>query len=773
MSGPGADAQPATHRRHRRPEHRAVVVGIVAAAAVAAAVLSSAAPTGWAPVDVVYRALFAGVVTMASVRARRWTLIWAAALASAAAGGWVAVPAGVALAGGIALQVLHRRDRWARAAVGGTAAVSLLMLEWPPFVLGSALVAAVAVAPVLATGYLRMHHRNRPYVWAGLGAAVLLLVLGLVTTGLFAATAAPAVASGVRNAADAVEGLGNDTAGSTQQQFAQAADDFARAGQVGDAWWLAPARAVPVLAQHVQLGRDATTSGQELGTVAADVSTQVTDERLRRPEGGIDLVRLAALQAPAEQARDSLDTVVGRLELGRSPWILGPVSAKVDEVADKVESARDSADLAAVAAQRAPAMLGADGERRYIVLLGNPAELRDVGGHIGNWAEVVVSNGTIDVRRVGQPYDLYTPNTVPHPNLTPGAYPQSLVELRPDLYPQNWGGSPDLPTVARLVAEIWPQVNGGAQVDGVAYADPTAFAALLELTGPVTVPGTSTRLAADNAVEYLTRTQFAEIRQTGDDGDPLGEVIRTSLTNFTSSQLPSPGSLGEVFGPVVAGGHLQLATLHPEDDDLLTRTLLLGEVERPGAGDLLAVVSRNVNPSKIDAYLQRAVDYDVAWNVATGETRGVLTVKLSNTAPADGLPDVVLNGPEGTPNGTNRTQLCVLSPLKVRSVYLDGERTGVGTLPELRGVDRHCLFVDLAAGSTHTVKFNLLGDLGAGVPYLLQWVGQSTVGPDTARLSVQADRTSVDGGKARVSIPLDPAEDELVTVTPDVLGAAK
>ena len=748
-------------------------MGVVAAAAVAAAVLSSAAPTGWTAVDVVYRAGFAAVVAMASVRARRWTLIWAAALATAAAGGWVAVPASLALAAGIALQVLHRRDRWARAAVGGTTAVCLLMLEWPTFALGSALVAAVAVAPVLVTGYLRMHHRNRPYVWAGLGAAVVLVVLGLVTAGLFAAKAAPAVAAGVQHATGAVEGLGTDSASSTKEQFTEAAADFETASAVGRAWWLAPARAVPVLAQHVQLGRDATSSGQELGTVAAEVSTQVTDERLRRPEGGIDLARLASLQAPAEDARDSLAKVEDRLDGSRSPWIVAPVSAKVDEVADKVAAARDAADLAAVAAQRAPAMLGAGGERRYIVLLGNPAELRDVGGHIGNWAEVVATNGTIDVRRVGQPYDLYTPNTLPHPTLTPGAYPQSLVELRPDLYPQNWGGSPDLPTVARLAAEVWPQVNGGQQVDGVAYADPTAFAALLQLTGPVTVPGTSTRLTPENAVDYLTKTQFAEIRQTGDDGDPLGEVIRTSLTDFTSSQLPKPGSLGEVFGPVVAGGHLQMASLHSEDRDLLVRTKLLGAVERPGAGDLLAVVSRNVNPSKIDAYLRRKVDYDVAWNVTTGETRGVLTVQLSNTAPTEGLPDVVLNGPPGTPNGTNRTQLCILSPLQVRSAYLDGERTGVGSLPELRGVDRHCLFVDLAAGSTHKVTFNLLGELGAGVPYLLQWVGQPTAGPDTARLSVRADRTSVDGGKERFSTRLDPAKDELVTVTPDVLRGGR
>ena len=227
-----------------------------------------------------------------------------------------------------------------------------------------------------------------------------------------------------------------------------------------------------------------------------------------------------------------------------------------------------------------------------------------------------------------------------------------------------------------------------------------------------------------------------------------------------------------MFGPVVAGGHLQLASLHPEDKDLLLRTRLIGDVERPGAGDLLAVVNRNVNPSKIDAYLRRRINYDVAWNVSTGETRGELTVQLTNTAPASGLPDVVINGPEGTPQGTNRTQLCILSPLAVRSAYLDGERTGVGTLPELRGVDRHCLFVDLSAGSTHTVKFNLLGNLGAGVPYLLQWVGQPTVGRDRARLTVSADRTSVDGGKQRVRTRLNPTKDELITVTPDVRGVA-
>ena len=42
--------------------------------------------------------------------------------------------------------------------------------------------------------------------------------------------------------------------------------------------------------------------------------------------------------------------------------------------------------------------------------------------------------------------------------------------------------------MAEAVRQMWPQ-SGGQPLDGVLYLDPETLAALMHLTGPVTVPG--------------------------------------------------------------------------------------------------------------------------------------------------------------------------------------------------------------------------------------------------------------------------------------------
>src|SRR5690606_8357779 len=138
------------------------------------------------------------------------------------------------------------------------------------------------------------------------------------------------------------------------------------------------------------------------------------------------------------------------------PWLVGPLRDGLDELLDELGAAGDSALTAELAVEEVPGILGAEGPRRYLMLLGNPAEARDIGGHIGNWAEVIAENGVLTISVVGQPYDLSSPATSPPLSLTGGAYPQSLMELRPQYFPQNWGGTADFPTVARLAKELYP-----------------------------------------------------------------------------------------------------------------------------------------------------------------------------------------------------------------------------------------------------------------------------------------------------------------------------
>ena len=98
------------------------------------------------------------------------------------------------------------------------------------------------------------------------------------------------------------------------------------------------------------------------------------------------------------------------------------------------------------------------------------------------------------------------------------------------------------------------------------YADPTAFAALLELTGPVEADGQT--LSADNAVQFLTKDQYAAADGAGSTGvGPLDPRRARALHRQRSC--PARADLARAFGPAIAAGHLQFVTQRRPDDELL------------------------------------------------------------------------------------------------------------------------------------------------------------------------------------------------------------
>ncbi len=130
-----------------------------------------------------------------------------------------------------------------------------------------------------------------------------------------------------------------------------------------------------------------------------------------------------------------------------------------------------------------------------------------------------------------------------------------------------------------------------------------------------------------------------------------------------------------------------------------------------------------------------------------------MTVELTNTAPATGLPQVVGLAPPGSPAGTNRTELAVLTPLRATGATVDGAATAIGSRDDLDGLHRHTLQVDLAPGQTRTVAFDLSGRLDPG-DYRLRWIAQPLVNADDARLVITSSGRPFRGGAGSGTVDL-------------------
>ena len=129
---------------------------------------------------------------------------------------------------------------------------------------------------------------------------------------------------------------------------------------------------------------------------------------------------------------------------------------------------------------------------------------------------------------------------------------------------QNVTGTPDFPTVGRMVQELAPDALG-RPIDGVVYVDPEGLAALLKVSKPVDIKGLDVPIGPDNAAEFLLRDQYVQFPKVDERADFLERVARKTFERLTTVRLPGPRFIGAALGPAVDGGHLRIWTADPAE----------------------------------------------------------------------------------------------------------------------------------------------------------------------------------------------------------------
>jgi hypothetical protein len=720
-----------------------LVVALLVVAAAVGGALAGCHPTGLPALDALYGALLAALVTVAAAGAGRASLLVMATLATMMSRGWLTVPAAVALALAFGAVLAPRPYRRLGALIGALSVQ--VILRWPPlgFHGGTALLAVAAVTPVLVSAWRNLRSQHRSRVLAGVGA---LLGLGVVLS-LPAAVSALSARGAVQGGTDAArQSLDDVAAGKPSVAVTElkiAAGELGRAHQRTAGWWDLGAYLVPVVAQQQRAMAQVTAAGRDLASSASVEAGAIDFESLKYHQGQIDLSAIGALINPVNSLKEqiaSAQAVVGR---NRSGWLLGPVANRIAQLRTELAKAGRESDLAALAVNDAPALLGADGERHYFVAFVTPAETRGLEGFIGAYGELTVNRGHIALTRSGQATHLVTS---PSPNLHLTGPPDYVARYGPFKPQDNFEDltySPDFPTVESVVAELYSEV-GGDRIDGVLALDPAALAALLNFSGPVTVPGLDARLTPANAAEVLLRQQYTTAQASAISAtqrhDYLQAALAAAFGQLTAGSLPAPEKLASTLGPLVDQGRLLFWSSHPADQPLLSRLRLEGAFPEPGpGGDVLAVTLANAANNKIDAYLRERVVDSVRYDPVHGSVSSTVTVSLDNTAPDQGLPPDVIGSftGSGLSPGSNYGWLSVYSPFTLTSAAVNGTTVALpGWLPEL-GVRAYSLFVTTPARSTSTVTLAFAGQVDPGSSYGLDLRLQPLASPSTASVSVE------------------------------------
>jgi hypothetical protein len=710
---------------------------LVVAAAIGGA-LAGCHPTGTPVLDPIYAAAFAAAVTWAAARAPRGTLLWLGMLAVVMSRSWLVIPALGALLLAFA-GVLPRRPNVILGALTGALAVQVV-LRWPPigFHGATALVAVAATAPCLvgAVRTLSAPTRRRVRRWTiGLVALAIVLSIPVAVADLLAHSE---VSQGIAQSEGALGSIGNGTTAYGAAELQEASADFASAASSTDSWWTAGARLVPVVSQQRQAVGQASAVARDVTATAATQASGVNYQELRYSDGQLNLARVSALAGPLDIVDGQLTGATAQLRSLQSGWLLSPVQSRLDQLDTKVFSAQASASLAAQLVRAAPSLLGGDGVRHYFIAFMDPAESRGLGGLIASYGELTADQGHLTLTRSGDISLLNEALPKGGGHLTgPADYLARYGAFHPQKLLQDVSYAPDLPTVADVIRQLYPQA-GGDPINGVLALDPYGLAALIGLTGPIEVPGLGKLTAANAASELLEGqyTAFPGQQRAAHNYDQ--DALKIEFQRLTTGSLPGPRALSDALDSDVRQGRIGFWSFDKAEQPVLSRLGLSGAFPTARGQDLLAVTTQNAANNKIDVYLRRSISDAVRYDPSNGAVASRVTVTLHNGAPAQGLPSEVIGSyfGSGLPSGTNETWLTLYSPLGLRGATVNGKSQAVSDGAEL-GVHAYSEYVDIPPESSVTLTFDLAGATTPGPNYKLNLYNQPTVLPDLDTVSVQ------------------------------------
>ncbi|WIE79620.1 DUF4012 domain-containing protein [Curtobacterium sp. MCSS17_016] len=555
--------------------------------------------------------------------------------------------------------------------------------------------------------------RARIVLW-GVLALVLLLILAVAWVGIRAYLAKGHLERAVGDVDTLRSQLTGGDPAAVQKTAARLEDEAASARSLtGDPVWGA-AQHVPFFGTNLRAVRDVSVIvddvAQNAVTPVAGVVGKLGSDSFAPKNGKIDLQPIEDAQPSVAKATKTLASAHRDAEGIDVSGTLSPVTTAVAQLRNALSSASEQAVAANRIVQLAPAMLGHDGDRNYVLLFQNNAELRAGGGIPGAVALLQAKDGAISLgnQASGSSFGPYEQPVLPLTADTRGLYGEITGE-----YMQDVTLTPRFDVSAKLAREMWKQ-KFGQQTDGVLAMDPVTLSYILKATGPVQLP-TGDTLTADNAVKLLLSDVYAKYP------DPVvQDAFFASAASAVFEKVSSGGFDAKTFVSALTQssgeGRLRVWSADKSEQRRISGTPVAGELPTATADSRqFAVYLNDGTGSKMDYYLDKRVSVGSSVCRKDGRPTSVVQITIKNTAPADAatsLPEYVTGGGNfGVEPGKIKTLLAAYAP--ENAIFLgatkDGKTTPVQTATD-GGHPVAQLQTLLAPGESLTYRVAFLGE---------------------------------------------------------------
>lgn len=320
----------------------------------------------------------------------------------------------------------------------------------------------------------------------------------------------------------------------------------------------------------------------------------------------------------AQAARDKVD-----LNL-LSPRVRNLILNELDPA---LRLLQDALDITLVA----PRLLGASqvGPQTYLILIQNEDELRPTGGFITAVGSMVVRDGQLV--KIAFENSNYLEDWGQLYPLAPWQLDEYMNSEILVLRDSNW--YTDFPYVTEY-AEYLYALKYNHTVDGVIAFNQHTVVKLLEVIGPIEIPGQDRLIDSTNILEFMrqSKTPPPEDKRPADwdRKDFIGELAGPMLKRILAGQGFTWKEMGKAIQTLLDERHILIQSDDPIVTSLLTRRAWDGAV-RPENTDYLLTVDFNVGFSKTNAVVETSYTYQVDL-IDTSAPTSHLNIKHTNNS---------------------------------------------------------------------------------------------------------------------------------------------
>src|SRR5579859_1554423 len=379
----------------------------------------------------------------------------------------------------------------------------------------------------------------------------------------------------------------------------------------------------------------------DMGVAISDAGLELTaldGQLIKPPSGGQEgTVLLNVL----EQTSKSMAVVRG--DLSTAAKAASTVDVQVLSTSQQTTFLRAKATIAAALVavdefqQLVPIItevLGGNGARTYLIEQVNPAELRPGGGFIGSYSVLRADHGTLKVIKSGDAVDLIgTRAAAGQPGyITP---PGPIHEFVPNT---SWSFIdsnffPDFPSNA-LAGERFAQPYLGSHLDGVIAIDYYTVVQMLELTGPIAVPGYGINLTSTNLVPLIIQYDLAAY--TDSHANAIHKAILAAVAGPLLQRIATlppanwPALLG-AFNDLASTRHLQSYFNNETVQKQMVQFGWSGTLNVTGANEYLLESEANLGGTKANYFVVR--HFTIALTRVGNVLHHKVTIDLTDNMP--------------------------------------------------------------------------------------------------------------------------------------------